>query len=125
MSGMAPRANAASEPADDPRVDPAAGAADETPRASAHDDLGRGVEHLQSAAHEMLAAARSFLDVVEDVVSDRDKLSGVAATFTDLLGAAGGSLARVADRVAGTGHSEADEAPDPATRPRVRRIQVD
>ena len=85
------------------------------------EDLERGVEHLQAAAHEMVAAARSFLDVVEDVVSDREKL---AETFTELLASAGGSLARVADRVSGS--AGAGDGPDSAARPlRVRRIHVD
>ncbi len=44
-----------------------------------------GVEHLQSAARELLAAARSFLDVVEEVVDDRDRLSGAAASVVDLV----------------------------------------
>lgn len=115
---MAPRPTPAPEPADEPER-----TSDEIPRSNAHDDLGRGVEHLQVAAHEMLAAARSFLDVVEDVVSDREKLSSVAATFTDLLGSAGSSLSRVADRVAGT--TSSDGPPDTPERPRVRRIRVD
>ena len=91
--------------------------------------LGDGVEHLQTAAHEMLAAARTFLDVVEDVVSDREKLSTVAASVTELLGSAGGSLARMAERVsgAGGGHGPSGEGPDAPTtrRPRVRHIDVD
>lgn len=87
--------------------------------------IDRGVEHLQAAAHEMLAAARSFLDVVEEVVADREKLAGVAASVTDMLGSAGGSLARLADRVAGSSVGDAvDVAASPA-RQRVRRIDVD
>ena len=44
-----------------------------------------GVEHLQAAARELLGAARAFLDVVEDVVDDPDRLSGAAATVSDLV----------------------------------------
>jgi len=84
-----------------------------------------GIEHLQTAAHEMLAAARSFLDVVEDVVSDRDKLSGVASSVTELLGSAGASLARVAERVAGGEPSDDTSPRGGSPRPRVRRIDVD
>lgn len=90
--------------------------------------LEDGVEHLQVAAHEMLAAARSFLDVVEDVVSDREKLSEVTASVTELLGSAGGSLARMAERVAGSAGGASNPANDGdggAPRPRVRRIDVD
>ncbi len=44
-----------------------------------------GVEHLQAAARELLAAARSFLSVVEDVVEDPDRLAGAASGVADLL----------------------------------------
>lgn len=44
-----------------------------------------GVEHLQAAARELLGAARAFLDVVEEVVEDSDRLSGAAATISDLV----------------------------------------
>ncbi len=87
--------------------------------------IDRGVEHLQAAAHEMLAAARSFLDVVEEVVADREKLAGVAASVTDMLGSAGGSLARLADRVAGASVGDAAGVAAPPARQRVRRIDVD
>ncbi|MHB1139948.1 MAG: hypothetical protein ACYC2O_13415 [Microthrixaceae bacterium] len=50
----------------------------------------QGVEHLQSAARELLRAARSFLDVVEDVVEDPEKLTGAAAGLTDLVAGAFG-----------------------------------
>lgn len=93
--------------------------------------LDRGVEHLQVAAHEMIAAARSFLDVIEDVVSDREKLRGVTDALTDALVSAGGSLARVAERVAGGGGGAGDRvdpgvdgADDDLAR-RIRRIPVD
>ncbi len=44
-----------------------------------------GVEHLQAAARELLLAARSFLNVVEEVVEDRDRFAGAAAGVVDLL----------------------------------------
>ncbi len=50
-----------------------------------------GVEHLQAAAREMLAAARAVLDVVEELVDD-------PATVPALLA----SLGTVARSVAGT-----------------------
>lgn len=34
------------------------------------DRIKEGVEHLQNAALEMIAAARIFLDVAEDIVRD-------------------------------------------------------
>jgi hypothetical protein len=44
-----------------------------------------GIEHLQAAAREMLAAARSFLDVVEDVVEDPERLSAAANSVVELV----------------------------------------
>lgn len=37
-----------------------------------------GLDHLQRAGRELLHAARSFLDAVEGVVEDRDRLAGLA-----------------------------------------------
>jgi hypothetical protein len=54
-----------------------------------------GVEHLQAAARELIAAARAALDVAEEVVNDPESLATLA-----------GSLATVGDvarRVTGTG----------------------
>ena len=60
---------------------------------SNHDAGAEGVEHLQRAAREMVAAARSFLDAIEGVVEDRDALkevsttvAGLAATVGDVIG---------------------------------------
>lgn len=44
-----------------------------------------GVEHLQTAALELLKAARSFLAVVEEVIEDPERLSGAAAGLADLV----------------------------------------
>ena len=44
-----------------------------------------GVEHLQAAARELLSAARAFLDVVEEVVEDPEKVSNAASGVSDLL----------------------------------------
>ena len=49
-------------------------------------DGADGVAHLQAAAREMLAAGRSFLDAIEDVVEDNDRMAGVMTGVTDLLG---------------------------------------
>jgi hypothetical protein len=38
----------------------------------------QGIDHLQAAAREMIAAARAFLDVAEDLVADRAKVAQVA-----------------------------------------------
>ena len=44
-----------------------------------------GVEHLQTAARELLSAARAFLDVVEEVVEDPERVSNAAQGVSDLL----------------------------------------
>lgn len=48
-----------------------------------------GVDHLQRAAREMVAAARSFLDVVEELVEDRAALNEVASTLSGAASAVG------------------------------------
>jgi hypothetical protein len=45
-----------------------------------------GAEHLQAAGREFLAAARSLLDAVEEVVEDRARLGELAESFTGFLG---------------------------------------
>ena len=52
--------------------------------------MADGVEHLQSAAREMIAAARTFLDVVEEVVGDNVAVASVA----DALGSFGQVVSR-------------------------------
>lgn len=83
--------------------------------------LDDGVRHLQTAAHEMVAAARSFLDVVEEVVSDRERLAALADRVSGVLADAGTSLGRLA----GHGSAPAEHADPPARPARVRRIDVD
>ena len=68
---------------------------------SPHPPDDETVDHLQVAASELLAAARSFLNVVEEVVTDRDRLAGATANITEFLGAAGTSLTQFTDRMAG------------------------
>ena len=57
-----------------------------------------GMEHLQSAARELVAAARSFLDVVEHVIEDDERFAGAASSVADLVTR---GLGTVADRTAG------------------------
>jgi hypothetical protein len=59
--------------------------------------VAAGVDHLQAAAREMIAAARSFLDVIEDLVADPDKVADVLAA----VGTAARSASRVARDAAG------------------------
>ncbi len=44
-----------------------------------------GVEHVQRAAREMIKAARSFLDLVEEVVDDPDRITEAAASVADMV----------------------------------------
>jgi hypothetical protein len=81
-----------------------------------------GVEHLQAAARELIAAARAALDVAEEVVNDPEAVSSLAGSLSSM-----GDLAR---RLTGTGGWPAagggsgggDGSPE---EPRVRRIIVD
>lgn len=76
------------------------------------DDRARqGVEHLQAAAIEMIAAFRAFLDVAEEVVRDP---SAVTAFATSLVETA--KAAAPAATPAAADHQAAD--------PRVTRIRV-
>ncbi|MDQ2678266.1 MAG: hypothetical protein M3Y51_05935 [Actinomycetota bacterium] len=63
----------------------------EDPQPSGGPELAEGIEHLQHAARELVAAARSFLDVVEQVVEDDERLSGAASTIADMVGRGLGS----------------------------------
>jgi len=77
------------------------------------DRAAEGLEHLQSAALELIAAARAFLDVAEDVVRE----PGVAATIVH----AAAGLGRV---VLGGTDRPAPEPETPADQGRVRHIHV-
>jgi hypothetical protein len=72
---------------DDPHDDP-----HDNPQGAAG---AEGIEHLQAAANEMIAAARSFLDAVEGVVHDRDAVAAVVDTLSSVAQAASQAAARV------------------------------
>lgn len=55
-----------------------------------------GVDHLQAAAREMIGAARAFLDVLEELVGDEERVAQAAEAV--------GLLARAATRGSGAGH---------------------
>jgi hypothetical protein len=81
-----------------------------------------GVEHLQSAARELIAAARAALDVAEEVVNDPDAVSSLAGSLSSV-----GDLAR---RLTGTGgwspaRNEPGGDSEPDDEPRVQRITVE
>lgn len=106
--------------ADDPVTDDPLGRlrelAGDDPRVKA------GVEHLQRAAHEAIAASRALLDVAEDLVDDPRALGGVL----ELLGGLGG----LAGRLGGPAGRAADRPPrdpfatDDDDDPPVQRIPV-
>ncbi len=74
--------------------------------------LQAGLEHLQRAAREMIAASRALLDVAEELVEDPSAASGIL----DLLGSVAGRAGRVAP---------SDPASDdPDDDPPVQRIPV-
>jgi hypothetical protein len=73
------------------------------------DRAAEGLDHLQSAALEMIQAARAFLDVAEDLVADRDKVAEVVSAF--------GSVADAATRAA-RGHApRSDQQAEPGHDP--------
>lgn len=71
-----------------------------------------GVAHLQAAAHELIRAARAFLDVAEELVEDPGTLSSV------LDGVIGAGRARASGATAG-------DRPGPGDDGRVERITVE
>lgn len=74
-----------------------------------------GVEHLQRAAREVIAASRALLDVAEELVDDPRGAAGIA----ELLG----SLAARAPRPGGASRRSGDDAGDEDDPP-VQRIPV-
>ena len=51
------------------------------PRDAVDEHFREGVEHLQAAALELIQAARSFLDVAEDVVKDPGAVMDLVAVL--------------------------------------------
>ncbi len=97
--------------------------------AEGHDGIDDGVEHLQAAAHEMIAAGRAFLDAVEDVVRDRDAVASVVDAFgsiahaaTEAASQAASQASRVATGRDRSGGSSRDDDDDPPSR--VQHIRV-
>ena len=79
-------------------------------------DAADGVEHLQAAAIELIAAARAFLDVAESLVRE----PAVAATIVSTAASVGRAVLH------GTAQpsERRDAAEPPADDGRVRRIHV-
>ena len=81
-----------------------------------HDSGTDGVEHLQTAAREVIAAARSFLDAAEPFVADPERMRSVASVAERLLAEATAAVDR-----RGATRSRGDAEPDG----RLRRFEVD
>jgi hypothetical protein len=81
---------------------------------TAEDPARSGLDHLQVAALELIAAARAFLDVAEDLVREPGAAASVVRTAVSVVGAAARSAV------------DQDEPPaEPAQPPSgVRRIHV-
>ncbi len=77
-----------------------------------------GVEHLQTAARELIAAARAALDVAEEVVNDPESIATLAGTLASV-----GEVARRVGGLAGQATSPGWETPVD-DEPRVQRIRV-
>lgn len=87
---------------------------------------GEGVEHLQAAARELIAAARSFLDVAEDLVRDPKVAEGLLAGLGDLADSARTAAREAAARAGADGAANAsddddrDDGPDQGGVQRIR-----
>ncbi|MCU1453140.1 MAG: hypothetical protein JWN46_1286 [Acidimicrobiales bacterium] len=79
-------------------------------RAGGDPHLQEGLEHLQRAAREVIAATRAMLDVAEELVDDPRAVGSIVGTL--------GSLAKAARRAtmgrtgAGTGRGDDDDDDD-------------
>lgn len=94
---------------------------DGAPADPLHDRAREGIEHLQSAARELIAAARAALDVAEDLVDDPDtvaSLAGMADTVTGFVRSVVPSR-RTATTASRTGGDQGDQGSSG-----VRRIPV-
>ena len=74
-----------------------------------------GIAHLQAAAREMVAAAREFLDAVEHVVEDDDRMSRAVGGVADLFHQASDAVSRLGR----------EQRPTPPGEGRVRHIVVE
>jgi hypothetical protein len=78
-----------------------------------------GLEHLQAAAHEMISAARSMLDAVEELLDDPRTAASLTTAITTVGRVIEGAVASVTDVVTGARgeHGEHDDS-------HVQRIKV-
>ena len=76
-----------------------------------------GFEHLQAAAHEMIAAARSMLDAVEELLEDPRTAASLTTAVTTVGRVIEGAVASVTSTMTGGTDDHDDE-------PHVQRIKV-
>jgi hypothetical protein len=81
----------------------------------ARDRAQEGLEHLQAAAKELIAAARAALDVAERLVDDPERMTAAVGSVA--------SLGRLLRDVTGPGDGRRQEAED-APEPEVERIVI-
>ena len=82
--------------------------------------LQAGIEHLQRAAHEVIAASRALLDVAEELIDDPRAASSVVDALGSLGGLARSRAAGLAGRRPGAATGTTDDPDDPP----VQRIPV-
>ena len=124
--GTEPNEDPADERGERARSEARSGAADGPDAATGDPRVDAGIDHLQTAARELIGAARAFLDVVDDLVSDREKLVDVAAAVGSWADAAargarhaGVDLGSLVDRVDLSSLSDlSDRLGGPSFRPR-------
>ena len=85
-----------------------------TSEEKATDPARDGLEHLQAAAHEMIAAARSMLDAVEELLDDPRAATSIASAV--------GTVGRLIEGAVGSVVSHNASASN--DEPRVQRIRV-
>ena len=82
----------ADETSSDPTDGPTEGATGDPTDGSVVDPAVEAVRHLHAASQELFAAARSFLDVAEDLAEDPERLRAIGETVTEVFrGVAAGS----------------------------------
>ena len=120
-----PIAEPAAEPVDADPIAYGADTADSGPGSVAQDRAREGLEHLQTAAHELIAAARAALDVAEDLIDDPDTISSVVGAAGSLGGL--GDLVRSllsTRRDTPSGGGAAADDPDADGSSTIQRIKI-
>jgi hypothetical protein len=91
------------------------------PESIAHDRAREGLDHLQAAARELIAAARAALDVAEDLIDDPDTIASVVGAAGHLGGLGDAVRTLVASR---RDVHRADAPGESGTDTAVQRIKV-